>query len=133
MSIASELFDELTECATRLGKNHWAETGNTPPYRVRVKSKAGRIYESKPFISTSQVEYIYWGWRALNESSRFQAERLVNMSVKIDRFYYPEENLYIPMCEIEYLQVTNEDLIPRCGHGIDGEDCLECYPPSGAV
>ena len=99
-----------------------------PRYRVKVLTKARNAYYSKDFEPSFKLEYWFQGWHLDTHSSLGQAERMIEGSIKSDRYYHREGNLFIPMCEIESLQAVAEE--GHCDHGNDEEDGL---PRSGAV
>lgn len=83
-------------------KNWLEEQNKLPKYLIRVLTKTGKIYESEVMEPTSEVKaslryYIsYW-------TSLHKAYFLIEESIKFGRYCHAEENLFIPLCEIESL------------------------------
>jgi hypothetical protein len=86
--------------------SEWLEEQKSiPRVKVLVITKSGGRFETESFEPTSEVT---WGWngdRPSKQSSLLQARRLIESSIKAERFYYPIDERYIPLCEIESFQI----------------------------
>lgn len=78
-------------------------------YKVVVITKANKKLESKVYDPAAQVEYCLGGWQVIHKSSKLRATLRVEGTIEGDRFRTDDGDLYIPMCEIESLQVVKAE------------------------
>lgn len=77
-----------------------------PRWRVHVRTKTSKHFDTKAFEPVSWVEY--WGRLGCiveDRSSKDLALAHIENCVKLDRFHDEFTDTFIPMCEIEHLQV----------------------------
>ena len=79
-----------------------------PMYRIRVLTKNGTVYESKAFKPNYEVER-WFNWTYLTYTSRELAERVIEQSFKSSRYFHPDTDTYIPMCDVETIKPVQAD------------------------
>lgn len=85
----------------RRGKIWQEEQERAPRYKVRVTTKAGKVYESPPLEPYHEVT-----WRLRSFASIVQADLLIEESIKCGWFHHRVSNTYVPVCELESLQAV---------------------------
>ena len=81
----------------------WLEEQNKlPKYRVKVLTKGGKEYFSDPFDPATDI-HLYF--RELYKfTSLEKARESIELDIRGKYFYYPKDNLYVPMCEVEEMK-----------------------------
>lgn len=87
----------------------WIEEQKTlPKYRVLVITKSGEKYYYKSFEPQSSVDSFLGRYSIIKSTSLEMARGLIENCIKFGRYYHPETNLYIPLCEIESFRAIEE-------------------------
>jgi len=89
----------------KLRADKWLDEQKLIPLSVvEVKTKTGIEFRSEPQAATAEVWGGYFGPFIDKITSKNYAERLIESSVKADRFRH--EDTFYPMCEIEKMTVV---------------------------
>lgn len=76
-----------------------------PRYKVVVVTKNAKTYESAPFTPYYEIIH-FFHWTFWNYPSKNLAKDKIEKSFKAGRYFYEQTDTYIPMCDIETINVV---------------------------
>lgn len=100
-------FNEYVDL-TKEGELWLREEMEKPFHKVIVTTKSLKLYESETFKPSFEVFEVfeYFGHNLFKSPSKRKAEGLVDISISKGCYFDKENDITIPMCEVESLQVV---------------------------